>query len=471
MIGDLLKYHRMPLLLLLSCSALYFSFAYDLDRSDFPKLISLYLAISFLSWKLFQMEKYNLKFLMASCLLFRLIFLFYTPGLSQDFYRFFWDGHLMLQGVNPYLFTPEELTSSGIQVPLGPQLLHEMGSLSAGNHSNYPPLSQLLFALAALFTGKSVFGGILFLRLTLILAEVGIFIFGRKLLRIYGLPENRIFWFLLNPLVIIELTGNLHFEGLMIFFLLWSLYLLHRQNYAWAGVIFSLSILVKLIPLLFLPLLLPLFLDSKRRLKMKKLLGFYSIVGLSCILGFLPFFTSVSLTNYLATVGLWFQRFEFNASVYYVVRWLGYQVKGYNIIETAGMWLGGVVFLGIMLLGIFYWRRERDGTDGAVGAVGAVGADTQVRPYGGMFWGVGFYYLLATTVHPWYLALPLILCIFTRFRFPLVWSIAAFLSYSAYATTPVEENLWLVFTEYLLVYGYLGFESFKLMKIKSSLKH
>ena len=47
MMKDLLKYHRMPLIFLLSCCALYLSFAYDLDRRDFPKLLSLYLARAF----------------------------------------------------------------------------------------------------------------------------------------------------------------------------------------------------------------------------------------------------------------------------------------------------------------------------------------------------------------------------------------------------------------------------------------
>lgn len=459
MISDLWKYHRMPLLLLLSCCALYFSFAYDLDRNDFPKLLSLYLAISFLSWKLFQMEKTNLRFLLTASLLFRLIFLFSSPGLSQDFYRFLWDGQLVLQGVNPYVFTPEEIMATAdIHIPTATQLFSGMGSLSAGNHSNYPPLSQLLFTFSAHFAGKSLFVGILVLRILLLLAEVGIYYFGRKLLKLYGLPENRIFWFLLNPLIIIELTGNLHFEGVMIFFLLWSLYLLHLKRYAWAGLIFALSVLVKLIPLLFLPLLIPFFRKDLKGLRLKELLAFYSTIGLGVMAGFLSFFSSGSISSYIETVGLWFQKFEFNASIYYLVRWVGFQVKGYNIIQTAGIALGVMVFIAVLFIAGYLWKLRR-----------VERADTRVRPYG-LFWGICIYYFLATTVHPWYLALPLILCIFTRFRFPIVWAIAAFLSYSAYSDDPTEENLWLVTFEYLVIFSFMGYEIFKQLKVKSSIQ-
>ncbi|HET8753355.1 MAG TPA: mannosyltransferase, partial [Salinimicrobium sp.] len=271
-------YHKFSILLLLSCIVLYISFGYDLVRTDFIKLLSLFAALFFISWKLFQIEKFNWKMLFWAGIIFRLIFLFSIPNLSQDFYRFIWDGKLLLNGVNPYLFSPNELISGGnIAFPEQNLLLEGMGGLSAGNHSNYPPLQQLLFAFGAFFTGKGIMGALITFRLLIISAEIGIFYFGRKLLRTLNLPENNIFWYFLNPLVIIELSGNLHFEAVMLFFLLWSLFLLNKGKWFWSAVLFSCAVSIKLVPLLFLPLLWQFFYkkDPQQYLNLWKLFGFY----------------------------------------------------------------------------------------------------------------------------------------------------------------------------------------------------
>ncbi len=60
----------------------------------------------------------------------------------------------------------------------------------------------------------------------------------------------------LNPLVIVELTGNVHFEALMIVFLLAFLLALHRNQVRRAALFLALSAGVKLLPVLFLPLVL-----------------------------------------------------------------------------------------------------------------------------------------------------------------------------------------------------------------------
>lgn len=81
-----------------------------------------------------------------------------------------------------------------------------------------------------------------------------------------------------------------------------------------------------------------------------------------------------------------------------------------------------------------------------------------------MLLGVSAYFFLSTTVHPWYIATPLILSIFTRYRFAILWSFLVYLSYYAYGNEQFQENLWLVAAEYLLVIGYFIWEFLKLQK-------
>ena len=282
-------------------------------------------------------------------------------------------------------------------------------------------------------------GSVIVFKLIIITADFGTFFFGKRLLERLNLPVKNIFWYILNPFIIIELTGNLHFEGVMIFFLVWSLYLLHTGKWKWAAVVFALSISVKLIPLLFLPLLLFYFI-SKNKMTNKTLLntvGFYSIVGVTTLLLFAPFFSLEFVNNYAQTVALWFNNFEFNASVYYLAREIGYWFTGYNEIAVIGKILPLLVFLFVM--GLAFFRRK-------------IETKTLIVH---MLFAFTIYLFLSTTVHPWYIATLLILSVFTNYKFPLVWSFVIILSYLAYINlnkADKSENLWVIALEYTVVY-------------------
>jgi len=442
---NLFNLYKKPLLFVVFTSFFYLSFAYDLERSDFIKMITLYAGLFFLFYKTIQVFKGNFWLLARLGVFFKLLFITSIPNLSQDFYRFIWDGRLILQGINPYLISPEMYLNEGNEIVNQAQLLFEgMGALNGSHFSNYPPVNQLLFSIAALFSGKSILGSVIVMRIIIILADVGILFFGRKLLKQLNVDESRIFWYFLNPFILIELTGNLHFEGVMLFFVIASLYFLHNRKWVIAAILLGLSVSVKLIPLLFLPLFFQWFTKHKTSepLGFVKLVSFYALTLLTVVISFVPFYSEEFISNFSATIALWFQNFEFNASVYYIIRWVGFEIVGWNLIETVGKVLPLIVIL--FVLGITFFRKN----------------NSTKKLITVLLLAISFYFLLSTTVHPWYVATPLLLTIFTKYRFPLVWSFMVILSYSAYGSEGFSENLWLVVLEYCIVIGFFLWEVF-----------
>jgi hypothetical protein len=71
-----------------------------------------------------------------------------------------------------------------------------------------------------------------------------------------------------------------------------------------------------------------------------------------------------------------------------------------------------------------------------------------------MLFAICIYYLFSTTVHPWYLGVPLLLSVFTRYRFMQVWSFTVLLSYWGYSQMVYQEQLSLMALEYGVVLLY-----------------
>lgn len=442
-------------LLIFSSILLYIFFAYFLERTEFNILISLWFALFGCFYLLMQNKQISFSTLVVIAILFRLIFLFATPNLSQDFYRFIWDGRMLFEGLNPYVTLPENIVQqNNFPIADAKELYAGMGELNGSHYTNYPPLNQLCFYIAALFASKSIFGSVIVFRLIIILADIGILYVGKKLLEKLNLPIKNIFWYILNPFIIIEMTGNLHFEPVMLFFFIFGMYQLQQQKWILAAILIGCSISVKLIPLLFLPLFFQWFVCRDNSLKefvmsvrsqsrtrnLLQLISFYLITILTVVILFLPFLSSTLIANYSKSVGLWFGKFEFNASFYYIFREIGYLFRGYNEIAIIGKI---TPILTILILIILTFFRKNINLK---------------QLFTAMLFGLCFYYFTSTTVHPWYLATPIILSVFTKYKFPIVWSLVVILSYQAYANIPWQENLRFVALEYLVVFSYVFYE-------------
>ncbi|TGE24696.1 hypothetical protein E5K00_05650 [Hymenobacter aquaticus] len=422
----------------LGSAAAYLALAYCTPRPAFGQLLALYL-LAFGGYALLVQQPPRLRYGLALALLFRLLWLPALPALSDDYHRFRWDGALVAAGQNPYRARPQELMVPaareqrlpGLSAAATAELYAALNSKPY--YSVYPPLCQAAFGAASALFPTSARGFVLVLRLLILGAEAATAGLLLAMLRRFGQPPRRALLYLLNPLVIVELTGNVHFEALMICGLLAAMWALAQGRRAWSAAALAGAVATKLLPLLLLPLLL-------RRLGWARWLSYSALTTLVLLGLFAPFFSRELVSNLGQSLELYFHKFEFNAGLYYLLRAVGYWQTGYNQIARLGTLLAGGTLLTVAGVAL----REKQPTWASLPRT--------------LLLVFTAYFALATTVHPWYLTTLVALSVFSRYRYALVWSALVPLSYAAYQTSAYTENLWLVGLEYGLVAGVLLWE-------------
>ena len=374
--------------------------------------------------------------------LYRLLFLPSLPTLSDDFYRFLWDGMLWQQGVNPFSQPPAHYFSAvGEGAALSEWRAWYEAMNSKAYFTIYPPVPQLIFWLSSFFSGQTLYA-LIFMRFVQLAAECGTVCLTIRWLKKKNLALEKVAYYTLNPLVIIEGAGNLHFEGLLLFFLISAALSLdgislgtsksHHVAWSLAG-----AVATKLHPLILLPCFL-------RRLPQKKrfVLAGYFFSALLCAFFLLSINSPHGLIQWLCgmkkSVFLYFQHFEFNASLYLLFKEL---LPFLGCPPTQAGWVTGALSAAAILF---------------------LSCKCCTRPiFHSMTLLYGIYLLGATTLHPWYL-IPLVgFCPFTSIRFPLLWSYTVCWSYVGYTTDGYNHPyLWQV-AEYTTVTACFLYETLR----------
>lgn len=371
-------------------------------------------------------EKLSFRKILLAGLLLRLAVFPFAPQWSDDFVRFLWDGELLKIGQNPYDQTPREWQEGNVDPDNAYRNLLFENLNSPDYYSVYPPLNQAIFWLGAQASMGFVWNGYFTLRLILLLGEIGVFVLLWKMLMAFQLPIKRIFWYWFNPLVIMEVTGNLHFEGLVLLFLLASLLAIQKQKIGLSGGFWGLAIGMKLLPMM----LGPAFLAFG---KTRKSLWFWVGTALVFFICFTPLVIDSSWVNFSQSLQLYNGKFEFNASIYYLVREVGYWIEGYNVI---GYVIPYFSVATIILIGYFSWKRQPKSIFELV--------DLMVLIY-------LVYLLLQPVVHPWYILPALGLSVIRGKLTFLLWSFGAIFSYQAYGNADFQEQYIFLILEYGLV--------------------
>ena len=250
--------------------------------------------------------------ILVVALLLRLLFLFAPPQLSDDIYRYLWDGSNTLSGINPYAAAPSAVKPS-------PVLAHIHSKINHPDYVTiYPPMAQVLFG-----EGAALGGSITGLKAFLVLIDIGLCAFLIVMLKRLEMPVWRSVLYAWNPLPVLEIAGSGHVDGAGLALVMAAFYLLlyepktpgatasRRWPFLLSGGLLACAGLVKLIPFVFAPALLLLVPSGKRRY------FFIGCVVTTILLGalFLP-----HLANINSSLGAYANNWEFAGFAFNTLR-------------------------------------------------------------------------------------------------------------------------------------------------------
>ena len=175
--------------------------------------------------------------------LWHLQFLGVTPGQDDDIHRYVWDGRLQRLGYDPYLVVPSDPAFSA---------LHTSETRTLNNPdvpSPYPAGAELFFrAITAIH--ESTFA----LKVAFVVCDFGIVLVLLDILRRSRQGMHWVLAFAWHPLLATEVAGSGHIDIIGVLLLLVSFAALDRRYRAIAAVALGLSVAVKLLPIVLLPL-------------------------------------------------------------------------------------------------------------------------------------------------------------------------------------------------------------------------
>jgi hypothetical protein len=250
--------------------------------------------------------------ILGVALLLRLMFLFAPPQLSDDVYRYLWDGRQLLQGNSPYAAAPAD-----VQPPPDLATVHSRIN-HPGHVTIYPPAAQLVFA-----AGAAPGGGITGLKAFLVLLDMGLCALLMVVLGRLGMPVWHAVMYAWNPLPVLEIAGSGHVDGAGLTLLMGAFCLVLMERHTtpaspprqWpsllSGALLACACLVKLFPLVLAPVLF-LLVPASRRIHFAA--AFLGAVA-ALLVPFLP-----HLDNMAATLSLYARTWEFAGFAFTSIR-------------------------------------------------------------------------------------------------------------------------------------------------------
>jgi hypothetical protein len=181
--------------------------------------------------------------ILAGAVLFRLTLAPLSPTLSEDIFRYRWDGLVQRAGWNPYAVRPEDPRLKALHnpaEPAGPG--HDIPAI-------YPPLSELTFRIAGRYLPSPVA-----FKLPFIAADLLVVFLLAAWLRSTGGRNFQLVVYAWNPLVVVEFAGSSHSDALALAALVAAFLFMIRSRQTLSTLLLTAATLFKSFPIMLFPL-------------------------------------------------------------------------------------------------------------------------------------------------------------------------------------------------------------------------
>jgi hypothetical protein len=190
--------------------------------------------------------RYALAVILGVAVIARLPLVLSTPYLSNDAYRYVWDGRVQARGLNPYRFPPSDPHLKALQ---DTAIYHNINRREYAR-TIYPPVAEMLF-LAITRVSESI----IWMKAGMVIFEaLAIWVLIRLLAEL-GLPGERVIIYAWNPVAMWEFASSGHVDAIAIAFIALALLARKRERSALTGCALACATMVKFYPVLLLPAL------------------------------------------------------------------------------------------------------------------------------------------------------------------------------------------------------------------------
>ncbi|MEJ5351974.1 MAG: hypothetical protein WHS65_10305 [Melioribacteraceae bacterium] len=258
---------------------------------------AVFILIAFLLLK-YDLNKNTVIISVLVGIILRISFINTMPIGSDDIYRYMWDGKVQSHGINPYKFSPSDSNLNFLHSEILPAKVNfpELKTI-------YFPLSQWLFFLGYQLSGESIWG----YKFILMLFELLTIIILYFLLKELDKPLKYLLLYILCPLPIFQFAIDSHLDGYGLMLIAISILFYLKRRLILSSLFLGLSLSIKPVGILFIPVL---FLNEQKisdRLK---------ILFLPFVTFFIQFVPYIFSSNPFEALFVYAKHWSFNGGIF-----------------------------------------------------------------------------------------------------------------------------------------------------------